>query len=243
VTMFYGSLLLEKRGPVTMLLGTQLGLMLPPVLLATALLRLSPRRTLALRPPSAQGLLASVLIGLSGWTFAAGVLMRFVPPPDDLVKALQRQTLLSDPTTPLALVLLCMALVPATCEELLFRGFILSGLRGLGAKAAIGVTALLFGLAHASIHRLLPTAFLGLVVGIVAWRTGSIACCILVHALNNGLAAVIVRTPALSGLVGTDDKVLPPSITAAGFVVLCLGLLLLRGCRPPPDPEEPAKGQ
>src|SRR5690242_15710501 len=42
-----------------------------------------------------------------------------------------------------------LAILPAICEELAFRGFILSGLRHLGSKRwAIGLSAVFFGMAH-----------------------------------------------------------------------------------------------
>ena len=39
-------------------------------------------------------------------------------------------------------------------------------------SAAIALTALLFGLAHASIYRLAPTFLLGIAFGLLVWRSG-----------------------------------------------------------------------
>ena len=59
----------------------------------------------------------------------------------------------------LALTLLLMALTPAVCEEALFRGPILRGLRGAAARrpAAAILTGVLFGLYHGDVWRFLPT--------------------------------------------------------------------------------------
>ena len=74
------------------------------------------------------------------------------------------------------------------CEELAFRGFVLSGLRHLGSKWwAIGLTAVFFGMAHTVIQQSLAAAALGLVIGYVAVQTGSLVPCILFHVTYNAL--------------------------------------------------------
>ena len=46
-------------------------------------------------------------------------------------------------------LLLMVAVLPAICEELAFRGFVLSGLRRMkNTTLAILVSSLLFGIAH-----------------------------------------------------------------------------------------------
>jgi len=84
--------------------------------------------------------------------------------------------------------LFLLAVSPGVCEELLFRGAIQTGLqRDLSPRRAILLQALLFGLAHASIHRMLVTTAIGVVLGALRWRTGSVLPGILVHALYNAL--------------------------------------------------------
>ena len=79
-----------------------------------------------------------------------------------------------------------LALTPALCEEAFFRGPLLSGLRrDLSAAACVGWQALLFGLAHASIHRLLPTAILGALLAVLVLRTRSLWVAIALHGAYN----------------------------------------------------------
>jgi sodium transport system permease protein len=81
-----------------------------------------------------------------------------------------------------------MAALPALCEELAFRGFVLSGLRHFGSKWwAIGLTAVFFGIAHGIIQQSLAAAAVGVVLGYVAVQTGSLVPCILFHLTYNGL--------------------------------------------------------
>jgi sodium transport system permease protein len=92
---------------------------------------------------------------------------------------------------------LLLAVLPAICEELAFRGFILSGLRHLGSKRwAIGLSAVFFGMAHGIIQQSLSATVLGLVIGYVAVQTGSLVPGMLFHVTYNslGFAAQTIMT-------------------------------------------------
>ena len=59
-------------------------------------------------------------------------------------------------------VLLLLAVVPAVCEELAFRGFILSGFRHLGHRwRAIVLSAIFFGLTHGILQQSLLACLVG----------------------------------------------------------------------------------
>jgi sodium transport system permease protein len=228
VVVFYGSLLLQQTGIVATLLVTEYGFFLLPTLLIVFWLGFPARDTLSLRVPPLRALVGSALLGLSAWTAAAGVLIRLLPPPDSLVRALERILLLDGKPVPLWIVWLVIGVTPAICEELFFRGFVLSGLRRLGIVPALLVSALLFGLAHSSIYRLLPTAFLGLLLGYAVWRTGSVTCSIIAHALNNALMATMVYAPMQFQWLGTaKGQFLPWKATAIGCAIAGVGLLLI----------------
>jgi sodium transport system permease protein len=229
VASFYGSLALESQGFMTSLLVMQFGFFLAPVLAVALVLRMDLRNTFALRIPRIVPLFAAALLGFTAWTFASGVILRLAPPPETLVRALERLIRLSDEGAPLWLIWLIVAVTPAICEEALFRGFILNGLRSLGAVPAIGVSALLFGIAHVSIYRLLPTMFLGIVLGYVVWRTGSLLCAIVLHAINNGLLASLTEMPDLARALGLQpgSQSLPWSVTLFGTALALAALAIL----------------
>jgi len=228
VAVFYSSVLLERAGTVVTLLVTEYGFFLLPTLLFVAWFGFGWRDTLSLRVPPVRALVGSALIGLSAWTIAAGLLIRLLPPPDSLTRALEKILLLDRTSVPLGVVWLIVAVTPAICEELYFRGFALSGLRRLGPVAAIGLSALLFGLAHSSIYRLLPTVVLGVLFGFAVWRTGSIACSILGHALNNGVTVTMIYVPQHFAWLGVGQGTfLPWTTTVLGCAVAALGVLLI----------------
>lgn len=225
VVFFYGSLLLERFGAVPSLLLTQYGFFLLPAVGLVFLFGFSAKETLALHLPSPRGALAGVVLGLSAWAVAIGFLLRLVPVPESLAKGLGDLVLQGG--KPFYVIFLLFALTPAICEELLFRGLLLSGLRKLGPIAAVLLSALLFGLAHASVYRLLPTAFLGAVIGVTRLRTRSILPGMVIHALNNGLAlALLYYSPPWAGDLLAKGT-LPWSLTLGGTAVFVVGLLLL----------------
>lgn len=83
------------------------------------------------------------------------------------------------------LLVFSSAIVPAFCEELLFRGTILSALKPYGKGMAIIVSSLLFGLMHMNAAQLLYATAAGLVLGLVYVKTNSLLLCILIHFSNN----------------------------------------------------------
>jgi sodium transport system permease protein len=94
-----------------------------------------------------------------------------------------------DLKAPLGVQLLVLAVLPAICEELAFRGFILTGLsRRLGTGNAILGSSLLFAFAHLDAFRFFHTFILGVILGILATRSGSLLPCMLFHGVHNGLS-------------------------------------------------------
>lgn len=91
---------------------------------------------------------------------------------------------------PPALILVTLAVVPAVFEELSFRGFLFGSLRAVvSGWWSVVIAAALFGIFHEVIFpgRLLASMFLGLVMGWVRLRAGSVVPCMLLHAVHNGL--------------------------------------------------------
>ena len=79
------------------------------------------------------------------------------------------------------------------CEEIFFRGFVFPGLRrGMPAAAAIVVSSLLFGIAHADPASFPVLLIIGLALAFIRWRTASIWPGMFLHMLNNSIGAVSI---------------------------------------------------
>ena len=151
--------------------------------------------TFAFNRPSTLAVLAAILFGSSVWVFAYEI--EILTLSDARIERLTQlfESMKSElGQIPLPVKLICLSLVPAVCEELTFRGFLLSSLADrVPSVTAIVITALLFGLFHVFVgntlmfERFVPTAFMGLLLGIVCVRTGSIFPGMLLHVVHNGL--------------------------------------------------------
>jgi sodium transport system permease protein len=228
VLAFYGSLFLRNASVTWMILATEFGFFLLPTLAIALAKGFSLRKTFALRPPPWKGILAGSLMGLSAWAFVGGLLIRLLPPPESLIRAMEKIFLLDEKSVPLWTVWLVLAVSPALCEEVLFRGMILTGFRRLGMWPAVTLSGLLFGLAHSSIYRLLPTFFLGALFGYLVWRTGSVYCSMAAHALNNGMAMTLLHHKSLSLFLGIQGvRYLPWGLTLAGTAVMLFSIWLV----------------
>lgn len=91
---------------------------------------------------------------------------------------------------------LVVAVTPAICEELLFRGYVLSAFESRYPMwTAIVVSGALFGIYHMSFVRFFVTFIFGCALGYIAYTTGSIFPGMVLHALNNSLAVVSLLFP------------------------------------------------
>lgn len=137
------------------------------------------------------------------------------------------QTLADSPNWWLPFLLI--AILPAFCEEIAFRGFILSGLRHIGHKWwAIGITAVAFGMAHFILQQKISATAVGLVIGLLAVQTSSLVPCIVFHAVFNGLIVALSqltgqieqymeRYSVLKNFIRTDNE----GFFQPWFVVVC----------------------
>ncbi|MDE6023978.1 MAG: ABC transporter permease [Lachnospiraceae bacterium] len=95
---------------------------------------------------------------------------------------------------PLAIIII--ALAPAICEELMFRGYVLGAMSGkYKQKNAIIVSAVIFGVYHMSVSKFFTTALIGGLICYVAVKSQSILPGMLMHFVNNALSVVIMFYP------------------------------------------------
>jgi sodium transport system permease protein len=182
---------------------------------------------LRLRKPSAAAVAGAILIGSSAW-LVVGLLVTWVlPPPKDVIEHLRPVITPIEGRGGFALALLLVAFTPAVCEEALFRGPILRGLRTrFSALGSAILTGLLFGLYHGSVWRFIPASALGFALSAIALAADSIVPAMIAHFANN--ACIIALASA--GLDETDTGMsvgLRLGLVAAGAAGLAAGSMLL----------------
>lgn len=157
------------------------------------------------------------------------------PVPDSMIEAFS-ETFVG---LPLWQLVLFVAVMPGILEEIAFRGVLLSGLRKQLREPWMAVLAsgAVFGVFHVSLFRIVPTAFLGIVLALVVLRTGSIFPAMLWHFLNNFLALV----PEERGWISVDPAVGVPSTWYAVALAGAVASWLIMPRRPGRAPPEPAR--
>lgn len=124
-----------------------------------------------------------------------------------------------------ALAIITIALLPAICEEIFCRGFLLTSMKPLGNRAfAVVAVAVSFGLLHLDLYTFLPSALVGALFAIITLKTDSLLIPILLHFANNALSVVAAYASA-----GTEDSAaetlsgLSVQVTV-GYVLFYLGI-------------------
>jgi len=231
-----GGLLVRGLSLRLTLLVSETALVLP-ALLALLLWPLPLGRALRLDPLDWRLLLLSFLGGAALWVASLGLLELqyavWMPDPGYFERfRLIHQALRPKDAFDALVSVAVIAAVPAVCEEILLRGTLLPSLdRAMGPSLAVLISAGLFGLIHFDAFRFLFTFGVGLALGVVRLRAGSLTPPILIHATLNTLTFLAV--PYL------DDPTVPPAprpglgatLLLAGALV---GTLVLRPLRRPP---------
>jgi ABC-2 type transport system permease protein/sodium transport system permease protein len=172
--------------------------------------RVDVRSGFRLRPAPLAAFAAAVVLGLSLWPLVAQLIVLeesygVSSMPKALADKLHELAAERRSESPV-LVLLTMAVVPAVVEELFFRGWLFTALeQKMRPRSVVLITAGLFGLFHLFtggvllIERLLPSALLGVALGGLRWRSGSVIPGILLHVLHNGLLVSMSLFPVTFG--------------------------------------------
>jgi membrane protease YdiL (CAAX protease family) len=221
--MWQGGALMARFG-LRPALVTAEALLAAPGLVMLALAQVPLAQGLALVPVSRRVVLLAVVAGATLWAASLGLMnVQFVVwrPPDEFLDGFRALHLALRPRSVEEglLSVTTIALMPALCEETLFRGIVLPSLARAGAAAGLLGSAALFALIHVdwagasfTFYRL-PFAFaVGLGLGALRLATASLAPSILAHATLNtitfgtvfltGAASEAVDEPqALSGLL------------------------------------------
>ncbi|MFK7820664.1 MAG: ABC transporter permease subunit/CPBP intramembrane protease [Planctomycetaceae bacterium] len=209
----------------------QIFIIAAPAILMSLLLTTSVKETLRLRLPSIKHIVAAIglalvlhplaielLASLQGWFFPA------LPP--ELTS--QMTKMMSAGQSNAWVMLAVFALAPGICEEIAFRGFILSGLNRSGRTGlAIVGSAAAFGIMHMIPQQVFNASLLGLLIGLLAIRSRSLLVCIVFHVLYNSLGVLhgmfgsLVTTDGIFGyLFRQEEGMLRYSPLLLGFAAV-----------------------
>jgi membrane protease YdiL (CAAX protease family) len=202
------------------------------------------KERLGLVPASGRTLSGLRLASLAGFTIAAalatvlGTSLLLGPPPSNTPIA----SVLNDGSWwTIMLLSILLSVIPALVEEILFRGYIQRRfLERWSPAVAIGVSTLLFAAMHIdSLQHILAVVPLGVVTGLLAYRTNSVKPGMLVHAIHNasavGFGALATALSPHFGETGVGLAMIG-AIGVLGLAGLPAVISLLRAKRPSTEP-------
>lgn len=204
----------------------------PAVLMAWLLTR-NPTETLLLKKTQGNHLFLAALLAFVAHpvvsTLANGIQRLYPISEQTMAKLESFQSLLVGAPSIWSLLLM-VAVLPAICEELAFRGFVLSGLRRMkNTSLAIVVSSLVFGIAHQMLQQSIAAFAVGMMIGYISIQTRSIFPCMLYHLIHNSLpllmASWVGEHGGYPGLVELRDGMLQyewplVSVCIAGAIVI-----------------------
>ena len=171
---------------------------LPAILMALFLTR-GPKETLKLKLPRLSYVPACILLAIllhPGFVLLSELVLYMYPPSGGLEQIQSAVSLILSDAPNMWAIIALIALVPAVCEEVAFRGFILSGLQTIRSKwTAIIISAMLFGIAHGILQQSIMATFVGIVLGMIAVQTGSLLPCVAYHLMHNALPVLMSMFP------------------------------------------------
>ena len=152
--------------------------------------------------------------------FITDVTAKLLPPMPAFLEEAMKQLL----DAPLWITLISVSVFAPFFEEWLCRGMIMRGLlRRMSPFAAISISAAFFAVIHLNPWQAIPAFILGLLFGLVYYKTGSLKLTMLMHCANNTLAAIFSRIPAFQDAESFIDVMNP--WTYAGICLCCLAFI------------------
>ena len=152
--------------------------------------------------------------------FVTDITTKLLPPMPDFLEQAMKQLL----DAPLWITLISVSIFAPFFEEWLCRGIILRGLlTKMSPAAAITISAAFFAVIHLNPWQAIPAFILGVLFGFVYYKTGSLKLTMLMHCVNNTMAALLSRVPQFEEAESFVDIMNPWSY--AGVCVCCVAFL------------------
>jgi len=163
-----------------------------------------------------------LMIGYYLWYQSSiGVITDKIPLPEFLKEAIKEMEL--HPYS----AIFSMAIVAPIYEEIFTRGILLAGLLNrYNPKKAIIISALIFGISHFNIVQGINTTLMGLIFGMIYYKTNSLILCIVAHMINNIFAGIM---SGIKEYMGYSPNII--SFMAGGIIFIGSAILFFRYLR------------
>lgn len=191
VLLIYVASLVQIKFGMIGLAITQVMIITLPLLFAFYI-KADFKKTFNIKLPTFYQVLGGIILWIGTYivvNIVASLLLYLFPQNIKIVESLN-DVLKIDSSFILNLVI--VALMPAICEEMFFRGFVFTSFSQNPNKkykiSAVIFTGILFGFMHIDFIRVIPISLLGIALSYAVYKSGSIIVPMLMHFINNSLA-------------------------------------------------------
>lgn len=219
---------------MAMLAVVELGLITAPAAGLAWLARWNWRETFSWRPAKASEYVGAALVGLGliPWASFLFVMQNRVWSAEPEYFRMNTRVLAEAVAAHPWVVPIVVGALAGFCEEFLYRGPIQRALlRKVPPAAALLIGAAMFSAAHLDLHGFPVRMLLGLALGYVAWRGGSIFPAMLMHGIYDaaqvGYLAYQVRAEGVAAVVEKSGH--PEPLTVTTFILLAIGAAFVAG--------------
>ena len=194
VLLIYVGSYIQLKLKITGIVLTQVMIISLPLLFAYYI-KSDFKKVFLLKLPKIKHLFGAACLWFGTYLLAmviTNIIMYYFPQNQEIVEGLNNALFIKNN---LLLNLLIVSAMPAICEEIFFRGFILTSFKNnkKSYRGAIIFSGILFGLMHMDFIRVVPTSILGIAFAYAVCKTNSIAVSMFMHFLNNGFAVVVTH--------------------------------------------------
>lgn len=180
--------IVQSKDLIIGLLITEYIIVMLPSLLYLKLKKKPLRKTLRLNRIKIIDGIRVVLITIFSYSLAVFLQAVFITILNSYTSIEPNNVALPNNPSQLLVAFLVMAISPGICEEIMFRGVMLDGYKSMGPRRAILLSSFLFAIMHMTIANFVGTFFLGIVFGVMVYKTDSIYSAIIGHITNNTIA-------------------------------------------------------
>ena len=213
VALFWGGGAVQLQFGLIGVAITEIGLA-GLALLPLLLFDINMKEMLPIKRPKVRHVVGTILLWLGTFLFATlSTLVIGYFFPDSTTETVD---VMGDLMTSLPglLVFLIIAVMPAICEEMLHRGFVLSSMRSIKKDwLVVLIMGLIFGIFHMDPVRFLATGILGAAITYVMIKTRNFLLPVLLHFINNAVS-VIASISSQSALEDISSEAVKSSLAS-----------------------------
>lgn len=150
------------------------------------------KKVLRLSKPKTGHIIAAGILGICGQIVGSFINTLFIFLLQFLGKVPQQPITIPSNYMELFYMIVIIAVLPAIFEELLCRGILLRGYEGYGIRFGVVISAVFFAILHFSLTNFIFPLLLGIMLGVMVYRTNSIYSAIIVHFVNNAVGVIVL---------------------------------------------------